>query len=125
MVDNTDNFESDLHEQLRARAAPAGFTDRVMARVEKRNQGRSWRLFFGTRWRPAWSWAAVAALLAITVAGSLEREREQRIAGEHAREQVLLALRITGTTLNQVQQKVNADTNPGGNRHGHTIDLTP
>jgi hypothetical protein len=41
------------------------------------------------------------------VVGGVEREREQRVAGERAREQVLLALRITGSTLRDVQQKVN------------------
>jgi hypothetical protein len=41
------------------------------------------------------------------VLGGLERDREQRVAGERAREQVLLALRITGSTLRDVQQKVN------------------
>jgi len=46
-------------------------------------------------------------LVAGLVLGGLEREREQRIAGERAREQVLLALRITGSTLRDVQQKVN------------------
>jgi hypothetical protein len=42
------------------------------------------------------------------VLGGLEHDRQQRMAGERAREQVLLALRITGSTLRDVQQKVSA-----------------
>ncbi|MGC2637210.1 MAG: hypothetical protein WA294_08515, partial [Acidobacteriaceae bacterium] len=47
-------------------------------------------------------------LVTVSVLGGLEHDRQQRIAGERARAQVLLALRITGSTLRQVQQKVDA-----------------
>lgn len=97
-----DDFERDLHDQLRARSAPAGFSDRVMVRVAERRPAPrksrpSWFL---------WRMAAVAAVLAVTVLGGLEHNRQQRIAGERARAQVFLALHITGTTLREVQQKV-------------------
>lgn len=119
MVDRMDDFEKELRERLQARPAPAGFTDRVMRRVEQRKQRRVWTFL----WQPAWRWAVVAVLLAITALGGLEHERQQRIAGERARQQVLLALRITSTTLNQVQQKVNQDDASARQRHSHTIDL--
>ncbi|HEX4006325.1 MAG TPA: hypothetical protein VHX60_09125 [Acidobacteriaceae bacterium] len=98
-----DDFELELRDQLRARSAPAGFADRVMARVAERGPAArkprpSWLL---------WRWTAVAAVLVLTVLGGLEHDRQQRIAGERARQQVLLALHITGSTLNQVQRKVN------------------
>ena len=120
MVDRMDEFEKELRDQLQARPAPAGFADRVMRRIEDRGPRRSW----GFLWQPAWRWAAVAALAAMTVLGGLAREHQQRVAGERAREQVLLALRITGTTLNQVQHKVNEDQ-PAPEHHSHTIDLRP
>ena len=104
MVERIDDFLRELKEQLQARPAPEGFTQRVLARVPER-RASIWKwLGLGM---PAWRWAVVTLLVAGLVLGGLEREREQRIAGERAREQVLLALRITGSTLRDVQQKVN------------------
>jgi hypothetical protein len=100
-----DEFERELREQLQARSAPGGFADRVMARVPERQASR--RLWWALS--PVWRWAAAALLVAGMVAGGLERDRQQRIAGERARAQVLLALRITGSTLRDVQQKIRAD----------------
>jgi len=102
VVERIDDFERELKEKLRVRPAPVGFADRVMARVPAR---RTW----SWKWlgMPAWRWAVVTLLVAGMVVGGVEREREQRVAGERAREQVLLALRITGSTLRDVQQKVN------------------
>jgi hypothetical protein len=103
MDGRTDELDRELREHLRARSAPAGFADRVMARIPAQRSPRTAWQFVA---QPVWRWAAIAAVLAVTVLGGLEHNREQRIAGEHAREQVLLALRITGTTLREVQQKV-------------------
>ena len=100
-----DAFERELREQLRARSAPEGFTDRVMARAPQRQASR--RPWWG--WAPVWRWAVAALLVAGMVAGGVERDRQQRIAGERAREQVLLALQITGSTLRDVQQKISTD----------------
>lgn len=120
MVDRMDEFEKEVREALQARPAPAGFADRLMRRIDPRKPRRTWTFL----WQPAWRWAAVAVLLAMTALGGLEHERQQRIAGERARQQVLLALRITGTTLNQVQQKVNQDQSEAEHQHhSHTIDL--
>ena len=50
------------------------------------------------------------ALVLITAA-LWQRRREQRIAGEHARAQVILALRITNSTLDAIlQQKLQHPT---------------
>ncbi len=103
MVEKMDDFERELKEQLQAREVPAGFTERVMARVpEQRVSSWKW-VGFGM---PAWRWAVAALLVAGMVAGGVEHDRQQRIAGARAREQVLLALRITGSSLRDVQQKV-------------------
>lgn len=105
MVDRIDDFERELTDQLRPRSAPAGFADRVMARTPAaRAPHRVWL----SLWRPV-SWAAIAALVAVTVLGGVEFTRRQRIAGQHARDQVVLALRIAGLTLRDVQQKINQD----------------
>ncbi len=100
-----DQFEQELREQLQARSAPSGFADRVMARVPQRRAPRETFLGFGL---PVWRWAVAVVLVAGMVLGGLEHDRQQRMAGERAREQVLLALRITGSTLKDVEQKVSA-----------------
>ncbi|MGB9029043.1 MAG: hypothetical protein WCC27_02900 [Acidobacteriaceae bacterium] len=105
MVEPMDQFEQELREQLQARSAPGGFADRVMARVPRRRAPRATFLGFGL---PVWRWAVAAVLVAGMVFGGLEHDHQQRMAGERAREQVLLALRITGSTLRDVQQKVGA-----------------
>jgi len=102
-----DEFERELREQLQARSAPAGFVDGVMARVPERTRRGTWWSIGNVA--PVWRWAVAALLVAGMVAGGVERDRQQRIAGERAREQVLLALQITGSTLRDVQQKISAD----------------
>lgn len=109
MGNREDSFERELREQLRARSAPAGFAERVMARVSERRRPRP-------LWQPAWRWAAIAAVIVVTVLGGVEHDRQQRIAGERARQQVILALHITGTTLRQVQEKVHMQANSENNQ---------
>ena len=105
MGEKMDDFEKELRAQLQARSAPGGFADRVMARVPMRQAPRGMFLGFGL---PVWRWAVAAVLVAVMVLGGIERDHQRRLAGERAREQVLLALRITGSTLRNVQQKVSA-----------------
>ncbi len=101
-------FEQELRNVLRPLVAPEGFADRVVARAREISLQPVHS--FSTR-RPIFRWA-VAAVLLLTIAsgGYLEHQRARRIAGEHARQQVLLALRITSTTLQDVRNKV--DSNP-------------
>lgn len=102
MADEYKELERDLREALTTRPAPLGFATRVMAQIgtyQKSSRRPLWRLIAAT--------AALAATCLGLVAGTRwEREREQRIAGEHAREQVILALHITGATLQEVRLKV-------------------
>lgn len=105
MGEKMDDFEKELREQLQARSAPGGFADRVMARVPVRQASRGTFLGFGL---PVWRWAVAAVLVAAMVLGGVQRDHQRRLAGERARQQVLLALRITGSTLRDVQQKVSA-----------------
>ncbi len=115
MVEPIRNFEGDfereVREQLTARDAPEGFADRVMARVAERHEARQRRRWFR---QPVWGWAAATALAAVVAIGAgLQHQRDQRRQGEEARAQVMLALRITGTTLRDVERKIN---NPVGER---------
>jgi anti-sigma-K factor RskA len=114
VVEPIDDFERELREQLTAREAPEGFADRVMARVAERDKARERRRWFR---QPVWRWAAATALAAIVAVGvGVQHEREQRREGEAARAQVMLALRITGTTLRDVERKID---NPVGRQSGN------
>jgi hypothetical protein len=103
-------FEQELRTSLRAVPAPDGFADRVLARVEAlpRNDPAPWPV--RTIRNPILRGAIAAALLlSVGVGGYMEHQRERQIAGEHARQQVLLALRITSSTLQDVRNKVDSD----------------
>lgn len=89
-------LDDELKLALRREEAPAGFADRVIAQAEsRRGEGRRW-----------WMGAIAAGLL---LAAGLEYERERQIReGEQAKEQVMLALRITSSKLQFVKEKIHA-----------------
>lgn len=95
----------DVHEELGralARKDPGpGFADRVLAQIEREERAhRSWG-----------GWRAVAAALLLTVgagAWGLHEHRERQREGEAAKEQVLLALRITSEKVRHVQHEIRA-----------------
>ena len=95
------SLENELKDALRRVPAPEGFANRVLERV--RNDER----------RPARSpwWRAIAATLLLAAIlggwGAHEMiERRQEREGQRAREQVLLALRITGEKVAHAQRGV-------------------
>jgi hypothetical protein len=99
-----DQLERELHEALIKRDAPLGFATRVMAQIDARPKSAPARIFL-------WRWITAVAVFAVVLVGLIagnrwQQAREQRIAGEHARDQVILALRITGSTLDAVNEKV-------------------
>jgi hypothetical protein len=103
-------FEQELRASLQVRPAPDGFADRVLARVEAlpHHEASPWPV--RTIRNPAVRGAIAAMLLlSIGVGGYFEHQRERQIAGEHARQQVLLALRITSSALQDVRNKVDSD----------------
>ena len=92
------SLETELKDALRRVPAPEGFAERVLAHVKepRRETHSSW-------------WRAIAAtfLLAAVLGGWGAHELiERRREGERAREQVLLALRITGTQVARAQREV-------------------
>lgn len=94
-------LEDELREALRRREPPAGFAERVLGRARARATGRR---------RPPllqWRWLAAAAALVVLAAGlHLMEERRRRQEGERAKEQVMLALRLTGAKLRLAEQRV-------------------
>lgn len=90
------SLEQDLRDALRRESPPAGFSSRVLQRIEReRHPGRRW-------------WRAVAASLTLTaiLGGWAAHTVHERREGERAREQVLLALKIAGEKVRYAQQEV-------------------
>jgi hypothetical protein len=123
-----DDLERQLKEALAREEAPAGFEERVMSAVNQAAEpthGRPSRRHFGERphigSRPRWQWIFATAAAAVAMVGvggewehhiAMERiktahlEMEEREAGEAAKAQLQLALRITSTKLREIQQRI-------------------
>jgi hypothetical protein len=94
-----DDFERHLRAALSRKEPPPGFAQRVAARVPV---PRRFRLEF-------WAAIAVAALLLLGALG-LHRASEQRRADE-AKQQLMMALRITAEKLAVVEKILERSTN--------------
>lgn len=90
----------DIEQQLRAALAPReprpGFEDRVMARLKVGKPVSS-----GNRWRVAAALAATVLAVAFGLQWHMQQQRQRQ-----AEAQLLLALEITSSKLNRVQQKL-------------------
>ncbi len=99
-------LEEELKSALQREEPLEGFSDRVLARVAERERQRQ----RNRRWfaLPVLRWAAAAIIIIAAAGGSFEhyREVQRRREGERAKQQVMLALRITSEKLQQVQWKV-------------------
>jgi type VI protein secretion system component VasF len=99
------NFEDDLRQALRRKAPPEGFSERVLERAGS-HPVRSPQLKRGS-WFPIPRWAVAAALVLCVVGGfELHRQRQHRVEGELAKQQVILALKITAEELQFAQKKI-------------------
>jgi len=93
------DIEESLRRALRAEEPPPDFTSRVMARVAVATQARR-----RARWQLPLALAA-SVVLAVVGLGIVQQQREaQRL---HSAQQLAIALEITSSQLNQVQQKLN------------------
>jgi len=111
------NLDDELKNVLRRVEPPAGFADRVVRRTTVQPSARPFELVTGTRTtarRPpsVWYRFAAAAALLVALGGAVEyrqlqQERAERLAGEAAKEKVVLALHIASSKLQIVQTKIN------------------
>lgn len=115
MSAHENEVEQALREALRREPAPEGLAERILQRAGRqapsplRNPIAPW-------WRlPALRWA-VAAVAIACAGGAILEHRQQQLRGEQARQQVLLALRITGSRLRIVQEQV-VKANEGEETH--------
>jgi hypothetical protein len=104
-MDEREDLEHLLRQGLRPRQTPAGFTARVMARLPETSPVPS-RQKKRTFWMPMMRWAMATVLLGVAGGSYWQHQQNERIAGERARKQLILALRMSAATLNDVQHKV-------------------
>jgi hypothetical protein len=103
------DFEEELKRALRRSDPPESFRERVLARVAAEQQQSISRRVVSIWHRPMLRWAAVAAIVLFGVGGLSYRAHEQRLeeaSGRAAKQQVMLALRITGSKLRVAQKRV-------------------
>jgi hypothetical protein len=109
----TDKLERELKKALERVDPPPGFSERVLARAAKQEKStaapRAWFEWFRTG-GPRW---AMTGALCVALAGSgmaYRHERERR--GEQAKEQLMLALRITSSKLQIATESVQEMNSP-------------
>jgi hypothetical protein len=105
-------LEQQLKKALEPVGPPEGFAERVLARAAAGNRARAergrtswWTELFAAR---GLRWGLASALcLALVASGALyKREQERRVAGEQAKDQLMLALRLTASKLQYAQTQV-------------------
>jgi hypothetical protein len=97
-------LDNELRNAMRREEPPEGFAGRVLARVQEQRQN-AWAGIFGSR---ALRWVLAGAVcLALAMAGAeYKRAQDERARGQAARQQLMLALRITADKLQLAQEKV-------------------
>lgn len=101
-------LEDELKKALQRVEPPPGFAQRVLTEAAKQKQerkrtARSWFVWFA----PAGlRWAIAGALCLVLASSGLVYRHEERKRGEAAKEQLMLALRITSSKLQIVTQNV-------------------
>jgi anti-sigma-K factor RskA len=90
-------FERDLKESLKRREPPPGFAERVLAHTFATEKPGFW----------GWRWVAVAAMVLLVIGGvALVREQRRRAEDELRKQQLIVALQITSSKLNRVQERL-------------------
>ncbi len=105
-----ERLEQELRSALHRDDAPEGFAERVLARANAQaSRPGLWERIVQSVHLPALRFATAAVLVIAAVGGSVEYRhyQQQKREGEQAKQQLLLALRITGSKLQYVQAKVN------------------
>ena len=99
-----DDFEKELQQALQRRPAPPSLKRKVMERrgllsIERRHS--HWLV-----WQRVAAGLLIVAALGGVTQWKMHRDEERR-EGEEARRQVIIALRITGHALNEVNARLN------------------
>lgn len=109
------HIEDELRKALVEVTPPEGLAERVLARVAERERERhtarprgiGWPNWFAWSGTPGLRWALAGALCAALVVGGVSYRRARtRERGERAKDQLMLALRITASELHAAQATV-------------------
>jgi hypothetical protein len=101
------DLERDLRQALQRKQPSPGFAARVLAKLPDERTS-PWAHWFHA---PALRWATAAALFLVIGMGAIAyyHHHQQELArGRAARQQLMLALRITGAKLQFAQQRIQA-----------------
>lgn len=112
------NIERELVAALRRTTPPVGFSDRVLSRIHEETSSRArGRTAYAGRWT-----RMVAAVLLIVSTGLLSSryvmEIREDAAGERAKQELVLAMRIASEKTNLARQEVMTLTTAGGTEEG-------
>lgn len=102
-------FEHELKQALKRQEPPAGFSERLFAKLKEEESAKRtpwWRRLL--KWPPdtAPLVALACALTLVTSMSILYEERQRVDQGERAKQKVLLALKITSAKLRATQRQV-------------------
>src|ERR1017187_4809134 len=98
-----DEFEQELRQAFAQRPAPPGLKRKLMERRGRAAQRQSFPLFTWKGLAASLVSVSLCILVAVALYGGYEQQQaEKRREGEAARQQVLVALRITGHALNHM-----------------------
>jgi hypothetical protein len=89
--------ERDLHEALRRREPPVGFEAKVLARTTAPHAPGTF----------SWRWLAVAASV-LVIGGTVVIQEQRRAESEKAKEQLMIAFRITGSKVRDIQARLDS-----------------
>jgi hypothetical protein len=107
-----DRLEQELKKALRRVDPPSGFAERVLARAEEEAKQKARpRLWFNWLGMGPMRWAVACALCLVLASSGIVYHLEREKRGEQAKEQLMLALRITSGKLQiatESMQQVNA-----------------
>jgi hypothetical protein len=105
-----DDFEKELQQALERRPAPPGLKGKILQRRGLRTIER--RHSFALIWQRVAAGLLVGAMLGGGLVWQMQRAEERR-KGEEARRQVMIALRITGHALKEMNTRLAAHDRGG------------
>lgn len=100
------NIEQELASALGTEAPPAGFSDRVLARIHEETSSGTLK---GAAYAGGWTRLAAAVLLVLSTGllSSFYMEQiRQEAAGQRAKHELVLAMRIASEKTNLARQEV-------------------
>lgn len=100
-------LEQELKKAMQRVEPPAGFAERMLARAASEKEKKA-RPLWGFAWPGASNlrWATACALCVVLATSGILYHHEQHRKGEEAKEQLMLALRITSSKLQIATQSV-------------------